>query len=319
MPSEWIRMRGTLRENPKTIAIARNLCNLESFCEFAGIERSPSVHTVTFANVTRVTVCALMEVWFAINEGISEHDIVNNMDLESIDFICGIPQFGEAMLSVGWVEVVDSSSLRFPNFNQHNTPERKRSQPKTSAQRAKEYRERKKRDEAERSASRDAERSKVTNVTTYREEKRREESNTPCSPPARDGTGGGFEPVQTEFGVIEPDFPDWDTIQANLIAYWNELRGVTKVQSPVLGNKSLRTLQNRLLEQRGWDQEFVRATNKYPLKCGKKWKNLSSMILDDELIPGILSGNYDHEITNGKSERIRVEGEDIDDIPVTQL
>ena len=94
---------------------------------------------VTFANVTRVTVCALLDVWAALNETVKMDGVAPFMVLQDIDDIAEIPGFGEAMESVGWVRVLESEGIGFPNFEEHNTPSRERTkEPKTPAQRAKE-------------------------------------------------------------------------------------------------------------------------------------------------------------------------------------
>lgn len=99
---------------------------------------------VTFANVTRVTVCALLDVWAALNTTLKSDGLAPFMTLQDIDDIAEIPGFGEAMLSVGWVIELDDGSLVFPNFSENNNPSKSRDgEPKSAAQRAKEYRDRK--------------------------------------------------------------------------------------------------------------------------------------------------------------------------------
>jgi hypothetical protein len=73
------------------------------------------------------------------------------------------------MLEVGWVAVHDEKGLVFPNFSEHNTPNKLRAEPKSDADRAREYRERKK----------DSERVTARHETSRTEEKRREEKILP--------------------------------------------------------------------------------------------------------------------------------------------
>lgn len=173
MAGDWIKMRRGLRHDPKVIAIARHLSARRDFMNWWSDPVRVTCHAnvteiVTFANVTRVTVCALLDVWAALNETVKMDGVAPFMVLQDIDDIAEIPGFGEAMESVGWVRVLESEGLGFPNFGEHNTPARERTrEPKTPAQRAKEYRDRKKAE---------SDRHGVTS-RHEREEKRREEKN----------------------------------------------------------------------------------------------------------------------------------------------
>ena len=182
MAGEWIKIRRGMRQWPKTVAVARHLCCSREFMNWwSDPVRHACVTTVTeivtFENVTRVTACALTELWFALNDVLGEDCHVPYMEISDIDDIVGVPGFGEAMLEVGWVTVHDAKGLVFPNFSEHNTPNKLRAEPKSDADRARDYRERKKdsgRVTARHEPSRD--------VTERREEKSREENtNTPAA------------------------------------------------------------------------------------------------------------------------------------------
>lgn len=175
MAVDWIRIRRGIRQWPKTVAIARHLAANRDFMNWwSDPVRQNCVTTVTeivtFENVTRVTACALIELWFAINDVVGEDCRVPYMVLSDIDDIVGVPGFGKAMLEVGWVMVHDEKGLIFPNFSEHNVPHKMRSEPKSAADRAREYRERK--------------RVTARHESSRGEEKRREEINTPAAPVA---------------------------------------------------------------------------------------------------------------------------------------
>ena len=177
MAGEWIKIRRGLRQHPKTIAMARHLAEDRSFIDWWSNPvqygcRHSVTEIVTFANVTRVTVCALTEFWGVLNEVIGDDCRVPCMTIADIDEMVEIPGFGEALLSVGWVVEDDENGLFFPNFLEHNVPRKSRHEPKTPAQRSKEYRERKKQSDARH----------ARHETSHREEKRREEKNLEITP-----------------------------------------------------------------------------------------------------------------------------------------
>jgi hypothetical protein len=197
MAGDWIKMRRGLRHDPKVIAIARELSDRRDFMNWWSdpVRKSCKetvTEIVTFANVTRVTVCALLDVWAALNNSILADGKAPFMALTDLDDIAEIPGFGEAMESVGWVIDNGEQGLVFPNFTEHNSPSKSRtSSAKSDAERAREYRLRKRSEEAQKNsvtASRD--------VTT---EKRREDIST-LSVPREDEV--------TEFASKQPG---WST------------------------------------------------------------------------------------------------------------
>jgi len=169
MASEWIKMRVTLRKHPRVIAISRHLSESRAFMNWWGdpqrmTAKENVTELVTFGNVTRCVTCALLELWGVTNGVIKDDEVVPYMSLIDLDDITGLPDFGLALLAVGWVEEVEGNGLRFPNFSEHNTPDAMRT-AKTSAERQKAYRDRKKRDEP------------LQRVTDIREEKSKEEKS----------------------------------------------------------------------------------------------------------------------------------------------
>jgi hypothetical protein len=173
MAGEWIRLRRGIRQNPKTVAMARHLSADRRFMDWWAMPVQQSCrHTVTelvtFSNVTRVTACALAEFWGVLNDVVGDDCRVPYMAIEDIDDIVDVPGFGAAMEAVGWVVRDGEKGLIFPNFLEHNAPQKTRPEPKTPAQRAKEYRVRK----------RDDWRVTARHGASHREEKIREEINT---------------------------------------------------------------------------------------------------------------------------------------------
>ena len=146
MAGDWIKMRRGLRHDPKVIAMARHLENSPNFTQSCVRDVTCGVTLrITFACVTRVTVCALLDVWASLNTTLGENGKAPFMRLQDIDDIAEIPGFGEAMKSVAWVKELDDQSLEFPNFSENNSPSKSRDgNAKSGAERAKEYRARKK-------------------------------------------------------------------------------------------------------------------------------------------------------------------------------
>jgi hypothetical protein len=87
------------------------------------------------------------------------------MAVSDIDDMVEMPGFGEALLAVGWVVEDGEKGLVFPNFLEHNAPQKTRPEAKTGAQRTKEWRERKRKSEGV----------TLRDACDGREEKRREE------------------------------------------------------------------------------------------------------------------------------------------------
>ena len=154
MAGGWLKMRTSLRRNAKVIAMARFLDVQPKFVAWwftPGDEgrRNENVtlrvtNTVTFSALTRVTVATLLEVWGSVRDVINSEHHVPCMTLDDINEVAAVPVFAEAMVEVGWVlEHPDEGGLIFPNFSEYNKLEHKR-EPKTGAERAREFRARKK-------------------------------------------------------------------------------------------------------------------------------------------------------------------------------
>lgn len=190
MAESWIRMRGSLPTNPRVIAMARALLADPDFLDWYGhtdvtTESSRAVTLRHVTVVTRVTVGALVPLWAMVNECAAEDGVLHKTTLFEVDAMAGVPGFGHAMETVGWL-VETEDGVCFPNFHEHNTVKESRStKAKTQAERAKEYRERLKAESATSSQApsrdavtekRDASRDGVTT-----DKRREEKSNNPSS------------------------------------------------------------------------------------------------------------------------------------------
>ncbi len=148
MVAEWVKVRRGLRQLSKTVIIARNL---EETGYFKSLLLPPNKkdkeslqrHKFIMSEIVRhVTVSALVEVWVALNDVIDKDCRVENMKLCDIDAMAGLPGFGSFMAAVQWVEE-DSKGLFFRHFDEWNIPDSQRPFVLSDAQRAKNYRDRK--------------------------------------------------------------------------------------------------------------------------------------------------------------------------------
>lgn len=183
MAGDWIKMRPALLTSPKVNGIARALeDNREVTRALSTGFNGGMREIVTRAVMRHVTVSALLIVWGAANEH-TEDGVFRNADLSDIDDMAGIPGFGVAMETVGWAAFNEEEfTVTLPNFNEYNTCGKDRTiVAKTPAERQKEYRERKKRNESVTDGSvTPCNKSDVT--SNHREEKSRQEGKPPKSP-----------------------------------------------------------------------------------------------------------------------------------------
>lgn len=228
--ADWIKMRSSLLTNPKVIRMARVLLAEREFLDWlcpgcdVSVTRDESVTKRHVPVVTRIVVGALLPTWSAVNDTAARDGIIRYASSRDIDETAGVPCFGKALMAVDWLEELpDGDGVRFVNFEEHNSPQKERSlTAKTGAERAKEYRERKKAGreasqhrDGERNAERDGE-SRDGNVTPSRlnrEEESREEKN-PSGSGARDArrTKGQKSPKGAK--RVPVDFAVTDDLQA---------------------------------------------------------------------------------------------------------
>jgi len=208
----WIKMRASLLTNPKVIAVARLLLADPAFLAWSGFALRDVTENVTHVTgnvtrterdvlsllpvVTRITVGALLPLWSTVNECATEEGVLRSTDAVSLDLICGVPGMGEALMHIGWVELLSNENeVSFSNFHEHNTVGRTRSTgAKTGAQRSREYRDRKKQGG---DVTRDV---TETSQRNHREEKSREDKQPPLPPEA--GGEGGASASTTKVGEV---------------------------------------------------------------------------------------------------------------------
>lgn len=182
MAGDWIKMRTSLLTNPRVNGIARELESSMEAGRVLSTGYSGCMSEIVTRNVMRhVTVSLLLVIWGAANEH-TKDGIFHDADLSDIDDMAGIPGFGKAMESVGWIVFDEAEfTVTLPNFNEYNTSGSERSATgKSNAQRQKEYRDRKK------DAKNVTENNVTRNVTrNRREEKRREDTEGDKSPSSR--------------------------------------------------------------------------------------------------------------------------------------
>jgi hypothetical protein len=172
MAGDWIKVRCDLPDDPAVFQIARKI----------GITPEEAVGR-------------LCRVWiWADRHVIDGHAFVT---LLSLDRIAGEAHFGDAMVEVGWLEVVADSEITFPKFDRHNGKSAKRRV--LSAERQQLHRN-------------------AASVTKALPEKRREEKSTkePPLPPK-----GGDPPDSAEPPAKQPRAPDliWDAVVA---LWWSD-------------------------------------------------------------------------------------------------
>jgi len=304
MASDWIKLRSGLRRHPKVIAMSRHLSGTVAFrkwwVENMGFSRheitenvtGASVTSVTSSHIPRVTVCGLADVWAAMNGVVKADGHTPFLALSDLDDIAEIPGFGKAMAQVGWVIVNDDESISFPNFNEFNTPEKERAQPKTPAERAADYRRRKK--EAEEAAAK-AEPEPVTIVTSRHAEKRREDKSTFSkddksslpSPPKNDGND--LLKFETEDLTSKPK------VETEVVELWNSTGFLPKIQTMTAARKA--ALGKRLKESffvENWKTAIL-AMEHSPFLLGQNdrgWKADFDWFLKPGTVTKIMEGKY---------------------------
>lgn len=202
MAGEWIKMRTGLLTSPKVNGIARMLESNSAVSRVLSISHNRDMREIVTRSVMRhVTVSSLLVIWGAANEH-TKDGVFENADLADINDMAGIPFFAEAMQSVGWLEYDEENHcVILPNFNEYNTSEAYRSATaKSSAQRQKEYRDRKKQQNSVTSdVTRDVTNSVTSDVTRNRRvEESREDittTTTPLSPPTENPSPENSHPV----------------------------------------------------------------------------------------------------------------------------
>lgn len=178
----WIKMRVSLPSDPRVIEMATHLAHNEYFMSWIAepvrMTCKESALEIVTPTVTRcVTVTGLLLVWGVASEcgkRAGECDMrLDYANLYTIDEISGVPGFGEAMESVGWIKERDKH-LIFPNFCEDNVIHEDRATAQA--------RERKRRQRERQKEERDIKRDSHAK-SHARGEESREECKDPPNPP----------------------------------------------------------------------------------------------------------------------------------------
>lgn len=239
MAGEWIKMRPELWTHPRFLSLCANLASKGDIqgCVTLVTNRN---ETVTERALRDVTMCALLNIWGAVNahcKVVGKDAVCEPMTLSDLDRIAACPGYGESLFAVGWVVADGRNVLRFPNFLEFNEPACLRGPAKTPAERQREFRKRKAKvlpDIQER----------VTDVTKSngREEKRREEINTPPIPPA--------EQPMDKFATFWGAYPRKEA-KAVAVKAWAKLKPDAALLGVILAAIA------RQKEGRQWQEGFV--------------------------------------------------------------
>ncbi|CAM2142629.1 conserved protein of unknown function [Pararobbsia alpina] len=198
--ADWIKMRSGLLTNPKVIRMSRLLAESRTFINWwlRGTNKVTCDVTVyeicDVTVVTRVTVASLLSVWSAVNDASQTDGFVAGISLLDVDEMAGVHGFGEAMQTVGWLQISDDGIL-FPNFSEHNTVGKARqvkgsSSAKTPAERTRAWRDRKR--QLELDVTGDATTSRDVTVTSQRDD-REEKNREDIKPSTSNVTSDAFD------------------------------------------------------------------------------------------------------------------------------
>lgn len=144
MAGDWIKMRGALLDHPKVIAMTRELLEVREFRDWLtpGGGGVMNGQIVSDPASRAVTTSCLLRAWSSAREHgkFDGEDLwLPHSEVDDIDQIAGAPGVGAAMEAVGWLKPHPSGKgVILPNFKEFNVP-------MTEAERAKSYRERRKR------------------------------------------------------------------------------------------------------------------------------------------------------------------------------
>jgi len=175
---DWIKMRGALLEHPKVIAVTRVLQQNREFREWLvpGGGKDMDARLLSTPASRAVTTALLLRAWSAAREHgkFLDDDLwLEHSWVEDLDQMAGAPGVGLAMEAVGWVRPHPTAKgVILPNFKEFNVP-------MTEAERAHNYRQRKKNTENGVTQPSRKRRDEKSEIVTTRVEKSRD---IPVSP-----------------------------------------------------------------------------------------------------------------------------------------
>jgi hypothetical protein len=124
MAGDWIKMRTDLYRDPKVCLIADILMDNEGDLSRHVNQVMQRDMTVTRNVMRNVTVGSLVSVWGVLRhrgKRIGDDLIVKGCTSSVIDDVADLPGLGEAMQSVGWIEVVEEGIVLPRFFDEFNT------------------------------------------------------------------------------------------------------------------------------------------------------------------------------------------------------
>jgi hypothetical protein len=107
--SGWIKLEKALRDDPRVLRMASRLRNAD----------------VTLGDKARAIVMgALAQLWCYADTHVRQDDTLDLGPDELDDFV-GVPGFAR-LLPLDWLEIIDESTVKLPNFHTHNGTESKK-------------------------------------------------------------------------------------------------------------------------------------------------------------------------------------------------
>lgn len=250
MVGEWAKMRVALEDHPKVLAMAQHLWTDPQFVSWWTGEQSNESVTARYESVTarvtarvtglvtrRYVVASLLRLWGVTRQTASD-GFLTLATLATLDEMTQTPGFGRAMAAVGWAVTQDDPvGVTLPNFTEWNASLSGR-QAKTSAERQRDYRQRKA-ENAGRPAADNGQAGSVAprcatrkrNVTSrVAPEKRRVEKRevlgdeSPKNPSCSEPVGTGSEPPPTADETVlvyatVGDEPEWRLLRSKVREY----------------------------------------------------------------------------------------------------
>lgn len=107
--SGWIKLEKALRDDPRVLRMASRLRNAD----------------VTLGERSRALVVgALAQLWCYADTHVRQDDTLD-LGPDELDDLVGVPGFAR-LLPADWLEIIDDSTVKLPNFHAHNGTESKK-------------------------------------------------------------------------------------------------------------------------------------------------------------------------------------------------
>ena len=149
MAEDWIKMRSSLLHSPKLIRMARLLHDEEEFREWLTPGGGGAINgRIVSQSASRIVTFGLLTVTWSVTREFGKFDgddlVIDTFSIADLSELSDAPCVGEAMESVGWAfGYPEENRVILPNFREYNAPRESKGVAKTGAERAREYRARK--------------------------------------------------------------------------------------------------------------------------------------------------------------------------------